>query len=48
MLPIRLFLAKFLYKAFGSVNPYIHNLEWMAIQYAINRWRKKLLLQKEG
>jgi hypothetical protein len=48
MLPIRLFLAKFLYKAFGSVNPHIHNLEWMAIQYAINRWRKKLLLTKEG
>jgi len=48
MLPIRLLLATWLYRKFGKKHPHIHNMEGLAMQYVIDRWRMKLLPPEEA
>jgi len=48
MLPIRLFISTWIYRKFGDKQPHLHNMEGLAMQYVIDRWRMKLLPPEEA
>lgn len=48
MLPIKLTALTLLYRLSGKKRPHIYNMEGHAMQYAIDRWRLKLLPPEEA
>jgi len=48
MFPIRAIIATLLFRAFRKKHPHIHNMEGLAMQFVIDRWRMKLLPPEEA
>lgn len=48
MLPIRIPISTWIYRTFGEKHPHVHNMEGLAMQYVIDRWRMKLLPPEEA